>query len=151
MLSKKSSISPLDWITHSTLEPGALRVPFSLIGFNVVMIHATQPSKSSPSEAATYNETDLRLRVGERKKFECSRGGTNILTKRTLSPDKVIGEILNNANYSFVVPIAVGPYGEIGSLLTTSYTEATHYLYQTLTLIARTRAARAAKHPLGST
>ena len=63
---------------------------------------------------ATYNETDLRLRVGERKKFERNRGGTNVLTKHTLTPDEVIGEILD-ANYSFL-PIAVGPHGEIGSL-----------------------------------
>eukprot|EP00956_Cyclotella_meneghiniana_P027529 scaffold61901_cov21-Cyclotella_meneghiniana.AAC.2 len=74
-------------LDHS-LDPGAWRVPFSRI--------------------------DLRLRVGERKKFERSRGGTNILTKRTLTPDEVIGEILDS-NYSFV-PIAIGPHGEIGSL-----------------------------------
>eukprot|EP00956_Cyclotella_meneghiniana_P025323 scaffold52646_cov44-Cyclotella_meneghiniana.AAC.2 len=100
-------------LDHS-LDPGAWRVPFSRIGFDVVMIHSTQPSKSTPSEAATYNETDLRLRVGKRKKFERSRGGTNILTKRTLTPDEVIGEIFDS-NYSFV-PIAIGPHGEIGSL-----------------------------------
>ena len=100
-------------LDHS-LDPGAWRVPFSRIGFDVVMIHSTQPSKSTPSEAATYNETDLRLRVGERKKFERNRGGTNILTKRTLTPDEVIGEILDS-NYSFI-PIAIGPHCEIGSL-----------------------------------
>eukprot|EP00956_Cyclotella_meneghiniana_P008828 scaffold12100_cov32-Cyclotella_meneghiniana.AAC.3 len=61
-------------LDHS-LDPGAWRVPSSHIGFNVVMIHTTQP------KAATYNETDLHLRVGERKKFEHSRGGTNILPK----------------------------------------------------------------------
>ena len=149
MLSKKSSISPLDWITHSTLEPGAWRVPFSLIGFNVVMIHATQPSKSSPSEAATYNETDLRLRVGERKKFERSRGGTNILMKWTLTPNEVIGEILD-ANYSFI-PIAIGPHGEIESIFN-------RFLYEgnTLTLplpnfsADRPNAAKAAKRSIST-
>eukprot|EP00956_Cyclotella_meneghiniana_P040012 scaffold184797_cov22-Cyclotella_meneghiniana.AAC.2 len=106
-------------LDHS-LDPGATwRVPFSRIGLDVVMIHATQPSKSPPSEAAKYNETDLPLRVGERKKFERIRGGTNILTKRTLtpdtwSPDEVSGEI-PDANYSFM-PIAIGPHREIGSL-----------------------------------
>ena len=50
----------------------------------------------------------------EWKKSERNRGGTNVLTKRTLTPDEVIGEILE-ANYSFI-PIAIGPHGEIGSL-----------------------------------
>eukprot|EP00956_Cyclotella_meneghiniana_P023406 scaffold45589_cov100-Cyclotella_meneghiniana.AAC.2 len=48
------------------------------------------------------------MRVGKRKKFERNRGGTNVLTKRTLTPDEVIGEILD-ANYSFI-PIALFNY-----------------------------------------
>eukprot|EP00956_Cyclotella_meneghiniana_P026150 scaffold55878_cov22-Cyclotella_meneghiniana.AAC.1 len=47
--------------------------------------------------------------------FATRRGGTKILTKRTLAPNEVIGEILD-ANYSFI-PIAIGPHCVIiGSL-----------------------------------
>ena len=71
------------------------------------------PSFTS-SEAAQYTLSDLRLREGERDKFARKRGSTNPLTKRTLSADEIIGEIIE-ANNSFI-PIAVGPHGEFGSL-----------------------------------
>ena len=41
-------------------------------------------------------------------------GGTNEITNRTLSPDEVIGQILNTNNV--FIPIAVGPFGDIGSI-----------------------------------
>jgi hypothetical protein len=37
------------------------------IGFDVTLIHSTNNSSSSDSEAAQYNETDLRLRDTERR------------------------------------------------------------------------------------
>jgi hypothetical protein len=46
-------------------------------------------------------------------KFARRTGGTNEITKRTLSADEVIGKIMD-ANFSFI-PIAVGAFGEIGS------------------------------------
>jgi hypothetical protein len=39
------------------------------IGFDVTLIHSTNNSSSSDSEAAQYNETDLRLRDGDKMKF----------------------------------------------------------------------------------
>jgi hypothetical protein len=54
------------------------------------------------------------LRDGEKMKFARRTGGTNPLTKRTLSADEVIGEILD-CNNAFI-PIAVGPFGELGSI-----------------------------------
>ena len=53
----------------------------------------------------TYN-TDLHLRKGEKMKFARTRGGTNPITKQTLSADEVMGEILDN-NYSFI-PVTIG-------------------------------------------
>jgi hypothetical protein len=47
-------------------------------------------------------------------KFARPQGGTNPITNRTITPDDVIGEIIQ-ANHAFI-PIAVGPFGEFGSL-----------------------------------
>ena len=97
------------------LTQGAWRTPYSRIGFDVVAIHSTKPAPSDPSgETASFNESDLRLREGERKKFARRTGGTNDVTARTLSADEVIGEI-NDSNCAFI-PIAIGPFGETGSL-----------------------------------
>eukprot|EP00956_Cyclotella_meneghiniana_P026764 scaffold58635_cov59-Cyclotella_meneghiniana.AAC.1 len=100
---------------HHLLTQGAWRIPLARIGFDVVFVHSTKPAPSDPLRlTASFNESDLRLREGERKKFARSTGGTNDITSKTLSPDEVIGEI-NNSNYSFI-PIAIGPFGEMGSI-----------------------------------
>jgi hypothetical protein len=96
------------------LDTRCWRTPYTRIGFDVTLIHSTTESSSSASEAATYHETELRLRDGEKMKFARRTGGTNPLTKRTLSADEVIGEILD-CNNAFI-PIAVGPFGELGSI-----------------------------------
>eukprot|EP00956_Cyclotella_meneghiniana_P035863 scaffold118784_cov60-Cyclotella_meneghiniana.AAC.4 len=97
------------------LTQGAWQIPFGRIGFDVIFIHSNKPAPLDPSlEAASFNESDLRLREGERKKFARTTGGTNNVTSKTLSADEVIGEI-NDANYSFI-PIAIGPHGEVGSV-----------------------------------
>lgn len=100
-------------LDHS-LDPAAWRTHFSRIGFDVTLIHSTKPSISTVSEAATYTESDLRLRDGEKCKFARRTGGTNHLTHRTLSADDVIGEIIESNNA--FIPIAVGPHGEFGTL-----------------------------------
>jgi hypothetical protein len=100
-------------LDHS-LESGQWRVPYTRIGFDVTLIHSTNPSCSTPSEVAQYNETDLRLRDGEKMKFARRTGGTNPITRRMLTADEVIGEILDNNNV--FIPIAVGPFGELGTL-----------------------------------
>jgi hypothetical protein len=48
-------------------------------------------------------------------KFARRTGGTNPITNKTLSADEVIGEILYMNNV--FIPIAVGPFGEFGSLI----------------------------------
>jgi hypothetical protein len=100
-------------LDHS-LTTGAIRTPYSRIGFDVTLIHSTRPPAISETEAAQYTDIDLRLREGERLKFVRRTGGTNKITKRTLSADEVIGEIMDGNNC--LIPIAVGPYGELGSL-----------------------------------
>jgi hypothetical protein len=104
----------------NSLATGAWRAPYSRIGFDVTLIHSTKPPLSSPSEAAQHTESDLRLRDGEKMKFARRTGGTNKVTKRTLSADQVIGEIIDGNNC--FIPIAVGPYGDLGSLFR-------HFLY----------------------
>eukprot|EP00956_Cyclotella_meneghiniana_P041001 scaffold211404_cov36-Cyclotella_meneghiniana.AAC.4 len=97
------------------LTQGAWRTPYDRIGFDVVAVHSTKPAPLDPSgETASFTESDLRLREGERKKFARRTGGTNDITARTLSADEVIGEI-NDTNCVFI-PIAIGPFGEMGSL-----------------------------------
>jgi hypothetical protein len=54
------------------------------------------------------------LRGGEKMKFARRTGGTNPITNKTLSADKVIGKILDTNNV--FIPIAVGPHGKFGSL-----------------------------------
>ena len=48
-------------LDHS-LDPGSWRIPFKRIGFDVTIIHSSTNSSSTPSEAAQYCESDLRLR-----------------------------------------------------------------------------------------
>ena len=99
----------------NSLDSGAWRTPFNRIGFDVTLIHSTNKSSSTPTEAAQYSECALRLREGEKIKFARRSGGTNTLTQKTLTADEVIGEILDGNN-SFV-PIAIGPFGDMGSLI----------------------------------
>jgi hypothetical protein len=100
-------------LDHS-LDSGHWKTPYHRIGFDVTVVHSTKKPSATPSEAAKYNENELRLRDGERMKFARPRGGTNPITNRTVTPDEIIGEIIH-ANHAFI-PIAVGPFGEFGSL-----------------------------------
>jgi hypothetical protein len=100
-------------LDHS-LDTGHWKTPYHRIGFDVTVIHSTKHPSATPSEAAQYNVCDLRLRDGEKMKFARPRGGTNPITNKTIPPDDVIGEIIQS-NHAFI-PIAVGPFGEFGSL-----------------------------------
>jgi hypothetical protein len=66
-----------------------------------MIVHSTKPSSSTASEAAKYNEMDLRLRVGEGMKFARPREGTNPITACTIPPDDVMGEIIQS-NQAFI-------------------------------------------------
>jgi hypothetical protein len=72
-------------LDHS-LDISQWRVPYTQIGFDVTLVHSTNPSCSTPSEAAQYNESDLCLRDGEKLKFARRTGGTNPITSRGSSP-----------------------------------------------------------------
>jgi hypothetical protein len=100
-------------LDHS-LDTRCWRSPYTRIGFDVTLIHSTNDSSSSSSEAVQYNETDLPLRYGKKMKFARRMGGTNPITNKTLLADEVIGEILDTNNV--FIPIAVGPFGEFSSL-----------------------------------
>jgi hypothetical protein len=60
-------------LDHS-LDTGHWKTPYNRIGFDVTIIHSIKPSSSTTSEAAQYNEMDLRLRDGETTKFARPRG-----------------------------------------------------------------------------
>jgi hypothetical protein len=107
------------------------RSPYTRIGFGVTLIHSTNNSSSSNSEAAQYNETDLGLRDGEKMKFAKRTGSMNPIpiTNKTLSADEVIGEILLDANNVFI-PIAAGPLVNLGAYSEGSmkHTRGYHYV-----------------------
>jgi hypothetical protein len=84
-------------LDHS-LDTRCWQTPYTRIGFDVTLIHSTNSSSSSDSEAAQYNETDLCLRDGEKMKFARRSLGTNLITNKTLSADEVIVEILDTNN-----------------------------------------------------
>jgi hypothetical protein len=46
-------------LDHS-LDSGHWKTPYNRIGFDVTIIHSTKQSSSTTSEAAQYNEMDLR-------------------------------------------------------------------------------------------
>ena len=98
------------------ISDGARRTPFACLGFNITLVHSTKPLSLtlSTDEIAHFNENSLRLRKGQSDKFARRTGGTNQVSKRTLSADQVIGEIMDT-NYSFI-PVAIGPFGEIGDV-----------------------------------
>jgi hypothetical protein len=48
----------LSFCLDQSLDSGSWRMPYSCIGFNVTLVHATKPSISSESEAAQYHESD---------------------------------------------------------------------------------------------
>jgi hypothetical protein len=129
-------------LDHS-LDTGQWRVPYTQIGFdaNATLVHSTNPSCSTPSEAAQYNESDRCLRDAKKLKFARRTGGTNPITRHTLTADEVIGEVLD-CNNAFI-PIAVGSFGELGSLFR-SFIKNHKALPLLLFSPDRTNAARAA-------
>ena len=52
--------------------------------------------------------------LGEKKKFERPRGGTNSITGVTLTGDQALGQILDS-NQALIL-IAIGPFGKLGQM-----------------------------------
>lgn len=88
------------------------RVRLHKLGFDVTIV-SSKPAYSTRTRAARIKEIDLRLRKGEKSKFQ-RRGKTDKSTKVTLTGDQIIGRILDQ-NMA-LVPIAVSPHGRLGSL-----------------------------------
>eukprot|EP00956_Cyclotella_meneghiniana_P005411 scaffold6804_cov57-Cyclotella_meneghiniana.AAC.14 len=103
-------------VEHSTTEQ-MRRCPLSRIGFDVTLIHSNISSSdiTKDCDLLDNDEPSARLRdLGEKKKFERPRGGTNNVTGVTLTGDEAIGQIIDNNQA--LIPIAIGPFGEIGDL-----------------------------------
>jgi hypothetical protein len=84
--------------------------PFDVsIRLDHLLSFLTKPLSLTPStdEIDHSNENSLCLWKGESDKFARRTGGMNEVSKRTLSADQVMGEIMN-ANYSFI-PVAIRP------------------------------------------
>ena len=90
------------------------RTSITRFGFDVTVVSSkplTLPS--TLSTAAQKNEIKLRLRDGEKIKFQ-RRGASDQGTKVTLSGDEIMKEIISK-NMA-LIPIAVSPHGTVGSL-----------------------------------
>lgn len=95
------------------LEETAWRTPLYKLGFDVVTIPSKPRLKPKTIAAQSIKEIKLRLRDGEKAKFQ-RRGKTDRETNVTLSGDGMIGEVLN-LNMA-LLPVAIGPHGSCGSL-----------------------------------
>jgi len=99
-------------VSHSAGD-SVFRCPLSKIGFDMTCIHNDiSPDPMIP--IAQYNNLNLQLEEGEQKKFQRARGGTDPITKVSLSGDQIIGEIVNND--MGLIPMAISPYGKFGSI-----------------------------------
>ena len=99
------------------LDETAWRTPFHQIGFDVTVI-SSKPCVSTDCTAARRKELQLRLREGERMKFQ-RRGKSDKATKVTLSGDEIIGDIIRSCKA--LIPIAVSPHGHLGFDLPVTY------------------------------
>ena len=97
------------------LNDNAWRCTLSRLGFDVVFVPTKNKNLISVStDDARSNEYKMRLRDGERDKFQ-REGASCKETGITLSGDDMIGSILKN-NMGFV-PIAMTAHGRMGSLI----------------------------------
>ena len=85
--------------------------PLKRVGLDVIITHASD-SQSSPPQTAQPNHIQLQLQEGEKAKYHRQKGGTNPVTKETLSGDQIVGELLDDG--MSLVPMAVSPYGLFG-------------------------------------
>ena len=108
------SIRPFDFsvLLDPLLDETAWRTPLFRLGFDVTYIKST-PLTSSKSKAARISDINMRLRLGEKSKFQ-RQGKTDTETGITLTGDEIIGDILKDNNA--FVPIAVSPHGRTSSL-----------------------------------
>ena len=88
------------------------RSPLTRLGFEVTVVRST-PQFSTNTEFAKKNEIHMRLRDGEKMKFQ-RRGKSCKDTMVTMTGDEIIGMILGN-NMA-LLPIAVSAHGRLGSL-----------------------------------
>ena len=70
------------------------------------------------TSVASHNCTCLLSHLSDliekKKKFERPRGGTNNVTRVTLTGDQAIGQMIDSNQAP--IPIAVGPFGELGEI-----------------------------------
>ena len=96
------------------LNDHAWRCSLSRLGFDVVFVPTKNKTQSSIStDDARSNEYKLRLREGERDKFQ-RKGASCQDTMVTMSGDEMIGSIIKNM--MALVPIAITAHGRLGSL-----------------------------------
>jgi len=94
------------------LDETAWRSSLYQLGFDVTFI-TSKPTTSSKSRTARKTELNMRLRLGERGKFQ-RRGKTDKETMISLTGDEIIGNIIQQ-NMGFI-PIAISPHGHTSSL-----------------------------------
>ena len=94
------------------LDETAWRSSLYQLGFDVTFI-TSKPTTSSKLRTARKTELNMRLRLGERGKFQ-RRGKTDKETMISLTGDEIIGNILHQ-NMGFI-PIAISPHGHTSGL-----------------------------------
>ena len=94
------------------LDESSWRTPLHKIGFDVTVV-SSKPCISTDCTSARRKELKLRLREGERMKFQ-RKGKSDKGTQVTLSGEEIIEYIIRN-NMA-LIPIAVSPHGHLGSL-----------------------------------
>jgi hypothetical protein len=109
-------LRPFDICVHfdHVLDNSAWRTPLSCLGFDVTVTPPSHPPLPNTSSAAAHlNPTKLRLREGERMKFQ-RVGKTDQDTMISLTGDEIIGDIIQH-NMA-LVPIPISPHGSMGTL-----------------------------------
>ena len=94
------------------VDETAWRTSLKKLGMDVTLV-SSKPKYTTKTEAAREKEIYLRLRNGEKLKFQ-RRGKTDKSTMITMTGDQIMGDIIRN-NMA-LLPIAISPHGKFGSI-----------------------------------
>ncbi len=105
------------------LDETAWRTVLVQLGFDVTVI-SSKPCHRTDTQAARKTEIKLRLRTGEKMKFQ-RKGRTDQDTGISMSGDEMIGDMLQRGKA--LAPISVSPHGSVGGIFERIWTGAEPY------------------------
>ena len=108
------SLRPFDIsiLFDKMLSESTWRTPITKLGFDVTVV-SSLPKFSTRTDAARKNEVKLRLRKGEKGKFQRKRK-TDKSTQVTMSGDQMMQYLLDNG--MVLLPLAITAHGHLGSM-----------------------------------